>query len=239
LGNGMWKSLSDRSHLKLIGLGIVLGSVLSIAAFQQFSRPEPVAKASPPQVAERTVFGERQTPAKEVASQPPAPVVESSESPAKSAEPPVKKSELPAPAHTVQLQGGIRDAAGLPGELRTFLDRWRNTMVAGDAAGQADLYANLVDRFYTRSNVSRAEVRREKEQLLAKYPQFHRFKISDVRLETLESDRAVVTLHKEWDARGRGRFAGAERQRLTLSKESGSWRIVGEEETRVYWMRRT
>ena len=111
--------------------------------------------------------------------------------------------------------------------------------MAGDAAGQAALYADRVDKFFTKRDVSREDVRREKERMLSRYPEFHKYDIRDVRIESLNDDRAVLTLRKDWDARGRGRFSGSEQQRLTLSKQSGSWQIVGEEETKVHWVRRS
>jgi uncharacterized protein (TIGR02246 family) len=129
-------------------------------------------------------------------------------------------------------------ASYIPEDVRVFLERWRTTMVAGDAKGQAALYAQNVDKFFTKRNVSRDDVRREKVRMLSRYPEFHKYEIRDVRIESLKEDRAIVTFRKDWDARGRGKFSGSEQQRLTLVKRSGSWQIVGEEETKVHWVRR-
>ena len=74
--------------------------------------------------------------------------------------------------------------------------------------------------------------------MLARYPEFRKYDIRDVRLESMDGERAVVVFRKDWDVRGRGRFAGSEQQRLTLDRESGSWQIAREEETKVYWVRR-
>ena len=108
----------------------------------------------------------------------------------------------------------------------------------GDASAHADLYTSRVDRFLKRRNVSRREVRRETEKVLSRYPKSRRYEISDVAVEKMDGGKAVLTFRKDWDVRGRGQFAGAARQRLTLRNEAGSWKINGEEETKVYWARR-
>jgi len=38
---------------------------------------------------------------------------------------------------------------------------------------------------------------------------------------------------------GQKPFSGAERQRLKLRRIDGNWKIVSEEETKVYWVKRS
>ena len=47
-----------------------------------------------------------------------------------------------------------------------------------------------------------------------------------------------MTFRKDWDTSGQGRFAGSERQRLSLRRAGGTWLITGEEELKVYWVSR-
>lgn len=70
------------------------------------------------------------------------------------------------------------------------------------------------------------------------YPDIRLYTISDPAVESLGADRATVTFRKEWDARGARQFAGAERQRLTLRRLDGAWKIVGEEELQLFWVRK-
>ena len=126
----------------------------------------------------------------------------------------------------------------VPAEIKNLLYRWRDTFKDGDASAQADCYAPQVQPFFTKARVSRDEVRREKERVLSRYRTFGTYDISDIKLESLDGDEAVVTLRKEWAAVGGRPFSGAEHQRLTLARVRGEWKIAGEEELKVYWVKR-
>ena len=51
--------------------------------------------------------------------------------------------------------------------------------------------------------------------------------------DTLEPDRAVVLLEKEWDVAGANASAGIEDERLTFRPIAGEWKIAGEEESNI------
>jgi hypothetical protein len=226
-----------RTRAKILGSAAILALVLVAAAIRQWggrnidSLPGSAESArsvdtEPP---ERTVFGNQPSPVGEAAAA--RGTMDRNDAAATRRD--ERSRTAGSPVRTADSDTGV------PADLRAFLERWRSTLVAGDATAQAALYADRVDRFFTKRSVTRAEVRREKQRMLTRYPEFHKYEISDVRLESLTSDRAVVTFRKEWDARGRGRFAGSEQQRLTLERVSESWKIVGEEETKVHWVRRS
>jgi uncharacterized protein (TIGR02246 family) len=223
------------TRVKLLRSTAALAAVLVGAVFWQFHEQEnnPKLREDPQlsvqQSAERTVFGQRPRPVDEVSTEARTVTPAQSRNSARS-----ERSRTAAPADIPQPL-----SHHVPADVQAFLNRWRTTMIAGDASGQAEMYANRVNKFFTKRNVSRDEVRKEKERMLSRYPDFHKYDISDVRIERLKDDRAVLTFRKQWDARGRGRFSGSEQQRLTLIKQSGSWRIVGEEETKVHWVRRS
>ncbi len=231
-----------RRRVKLLSSVAVLAVVLLAAAFRQFRGQENDLKdgeiplvqmrdtePGDQRLAERTVFGEL-----------PSPVDENSRA-VRTVTPKQRRASAAGNRSRVATRPAVPELPSheIPQDVRVFLDRWRTTLVTGDAAGQAALYADRVDKFFTKRNVSRQDVRREKERMLSRYPEFHKYDIRDVRIETLNEDRAVLTFRKDWDARGRGRFSGSEQQRLTLIKQSGSWQIVGEEETKVHWVRRS
>ena len=104
--------------------------------------------------------------------------------------------------------------------------------------GQTSLYAPKLSRFFRQTDVSHAAVHRDKARMMQTYPNVTKYEISDVRLENHSGDEAVVSFRKDWDMSGRRRFAGAERQRLKLRRIAGDWKIVSEEETKVYWVKR-
>jgi len=153
-----------------------------------------------------------------------------------------QKNPGPVPAGSDDTAGSRKREetdSNVPSDIVAFLDYWRNTMWARNVAAQADCYAPRVERFFTKTNVTREEVRKEKQRMLERYPIFETYKISNLKLLSLTADRATITFRKDWYARGTHRFAGAEQQRLTLTRNGGRWRIVGEEEVKVYWVKRS
>ena len=131
------------------------------------------------------------------------------------------------------------DAATVPADILRFVERWERTLENSDLEGQAACYAPVVERFYTKSNVRLNQVIDEKRRMLETYPNFHKYEIANIRVHSLTPQRAAITFDKTWDTSGRTRFAGSEQQRLVLVRIGGQWKIVREEETRVYWVRRT
>ena len=123
-------------------------------------------------------------------------------------------------------------------DIHRLLDQWRLTVVRGDVSGQTNLYAPRLSRFFTKRNVSRDAVRKEKARMMKAYPEVNKYEISDVQVESNTGDEAVVSFRKEWDMNGKRRFSGAERQRLRLRRIDGDWKIVSEEETKIYWVKR-
>ena len=108
----------------------------------------------------------------------------------------------------------------------------------GDVKAQAILYAPKMEQFFRRRNVTRDVVLREKARMKELYPNVSRYDITDVQVESHKENVAVVSFRKEWDMHGERRFSGSDRQRFKLRKIAGDWKIVGEEEMVVYWVRR-
>jgi hypothetical protein len=127
---------------------------------------------------------------------------------------------------------------GIPASVQALLSNWRDTLVNHDLDGHVNCYAPVVYVFYNRKNVSRSGVREDRERTLSTYPKIRKYNITNVKPESITPTRAVVTFDKEWDTAGKKRFAGAERGRLTLEKLNGEWKIVAEQEARVYWVKR-
>lgn len=212
----------QNTHRKLFASLAVLAVVFVIAAIAQFTgtwrenQPASAATNPPRASGERAVFGDVRAPA--APAPPPAEAK------------PVTEEESARSRTEVTTTGR--------GEIDGLLDRWRNTVLRGDVNGQTILYAPKMELFYRRNGVSRETVRREKARLMELYPRVHRYDISDVKVESQKRDEAVVSFRKDWDMNGDRRFSGAERQRLKLRRINGDWKIVREEELKVYWVSR-
>jgi hypothetical protein len=64
------------------------------------------------------------------------------------------------------------------------------------------------------------------------------YSIRNVQIDLLSDVLAEATFDKSWDARtlDNRRFAGDERQRLKFRLIDGKWRIISEEELKIYWV---
>ena len=149
--------------------------------------------------------------------------------------------ETPAAPPDAQAPEATAKRDGVPADVLGVVERWRSSLERGDLATHVNTYAPRVDRFFRQRRVSREAVQREKVRMLERYPHINKYEIHDVKLESSNKDRAVVTFRKDWDTSGDGsrRFAGSERQRLTFRRTGGEWKIVGEEELKVHWVRRS
>ena len=147
------------------------------------------------------------------------------------------RSESPlATTRGIAAKGGI--GGDVPPDIRQFLESWRSSLLQGDLNTHVSLYTSRVERFFRRRNVTREAVRREKELVLSKYPNIEQYDIRDVKVDRVSDSRASVTFRKDWDMRGRRRFAGSEIQRLMVRKDAGKWQITGEEELKVFRVQR-
>ena len=212
----------QRNRLKLFGSLIVLAIVMIIATIAQFTgrRADTAAPQARNRSQPRAVFGDTR----------PATPVESREAP----------PEVQQAAPVDESSPGSEEASAVPAsDINGLLDRWRDTVVRRDVNAHAILYAPKMDKFFRRRNVTRETVRREKARMMELYPDVKRYEISDVRVESQRGSEAVVSFRKEWDMRGDRPFSGAERQRLKLRRIAGDWKIVSEEELKVYWLKRS
>ena len=111
-----------------------------------------------------------------------------------------------------------RERGRIEPEVRLLLERWRTTTESADTVGNVACYEPVVRPFFLRAQATSSEVAREKSKAFAAFPLGLKVKLSDIRFDALDAERAVLTFDKEWDAVGKTRFAGKERQRLTLRK---------------------
>jgi restriction system protein len=121
--------------------------------------------------------------------------------------------------------------------VREVLAVWTSTILSNDLAGQVDCYAPTVAPFFQRASATLQEVATEKERVMKTYPLVRKYVSSNISFERVDANRVVVSFDKTWEARGRRTFAGSERQSLELRPLGGRWRIIGERELQIYWVR--
>jgi ketosteroid isomerase-like protein len=130
------------------------------------------------------------------------------------------------------------DPASAKRQIGAFLQHWTATLQNRDVEGQIDCYAPRVAPFFGASSADPQQVRREKQRVFARIGKVHKMTIGNLVYESLDGDRAVVSFSKEWDIAGANPSSGVEDEKLTLQRIDGKWKIAGEEETHIRWVKR-
>ncbi len=125
-----------------------------------------------------------------------------------------------------------------PDKVKTLLDTWVTSTRTHDIVANLDCYAPLVDSYYTKRQLSKADMIREKQRQFQTIGTVRRLGLENVQFTQLGPDRAVVLFDKHWAFGDRNPFSGAERAQLNLRNIGGNWKIAGERELKVYWVRR-
>jgi hypothetical protein len=99
-------------------------------------------------------------------------------------------------------------------------------------------YAPILESFQHQRGIPRMKVVEQRRRLLQLYPRVNKYAISTLRLESLTSERAVVSLDKEWNMVGETRYAGSVRERVVAVKTRRGWQIISQDEQQVYWSKR-
>lgn len=123
--------------------------------------------------------------------------------------------------------------------ITSTLTHWVDTTRRHDLDNHIQTYGPRLSNFFKQKGVSQQYVRTEKARLFREYPEIRQFEISNLRLQSLKGNEAVVTFDKRWDTVGKSRYAGAGQGRMRLQLINAQWKIVGEEDTRVYWSKRS
>ena len=83
-----------------------------------------------------------------------------------------------------------------------------------------------------------ADVRKERNLNLARYGRMSVYKISDIQIRSISSHQVSVTFRKMWQSSGPRITSGEEKEQLILGRDAAAWRIVSEQEIKVYWMKK-
>jgi hypothetical protein len=136
------------------------------------------------------------------------------------------------------LSAGKDPTEQLKHSAQELLARWTTTLQAGDLARHMDCYAAQVTPYFRRTVATKSEITNDKARSLRLYPIFRKYSITNLTFEALTPHRIILGFDKEWDAAGHDRYAGKEHQRIELRLSEGRWRITGEEEQTIYWVRK-
>jgi hypothetical protein len=119
----------------------------------------------------------------------------------------------------------------IPLDLESTLRRCLRTI-------ETACYAPVLESFQHQRRIPRTKVIEQRRRLLELYPRTNKYVISNLRLESLQPGRAVVSFDKEWDMVGARRYAGSASERLAAVKTRVGWQIILQDEQQLYWTKR-
>jgi serine/threonine protein kinase len=157
--------------------------------------------------------------------------------PSPSARQPARSPDAPPerPAVTTPSQLPL-DTTSLAREVSTTLEGWAGAARAHDLDLQMTYYADTVDPYFKRRNVSAAEVRANREVAYSRYSKL------DVQLSNIDivpdpsGMQATATFDKAFAFEGEKSFSGSVKTMLLLTKFGTRWLITGERDVRVYYL---
>jgi hypothetical protein len=127
---------------------------------------------------------------------------------------------------------------GMPDKVKSLLDRWVISTRRHDLQANLDCYAPVVEPYFNKRQLSSQDLVREKQRQFQTIGTVRRLGLENIQFTQLGPDRAVILFDKNWAFGDRNLFSGAERGQLNLRNIGGDWKIAGERELKVYWVRR-
>lgn len=130
----------------------------------------------------------------------------------------------------------LLDTSLLTREVRGTLEDWAGATRAHDLDSQMTYYADTVDPYFKRRNVSAAEVRANRSVAFTRY-----YKL-DVQLSNINvvldpsGTQATTTFDKTFAFEGEKYFSGSVKSELWLTKVGSRWLITGERDIKVYYI---
>jgi uncharacterized membrane protein YvbJ len=121
-------------------------------------------------------------------------------------------------------------------EITQFVAQWKSDTEGKDIDSYIGKYANTV-AYYNNPSATREQVRRDKQRAFSIYDHI-RIDLSNVNMKIdPDGENASVTFDKEWEFVGGSESRGKVRSELRLKKVSGDWRITGERDQKVYYVK--
>ncbi|HXG94238.1 MAG TPA: protein kinase [Blastocatellia bacterium] len=122
-------------------------------------------------------------------------------------------------------------------QVMATLQGWADAMRRHDFESSMSYYADTLDIYYGRANVSLDAVRADRVRA------FQMFSSMNVQLRNFDividpqGARAVATFDKTWTFSGNRYSEGSVQARMWLANIGGRWRITGEKDLQVYYKR--
>jgi serine/threonine-protein kinase len=128
------------------------------------------------------------------------------------------------------------NAAAITAEVRDTLDAWVGTTNAKLLDLHMIYYADTLDTYYRRTNVSADTVRADRARAFESYDAMN-VELSNLKIAPDSTgERATATFDKTWDFESAEKHStGSVRQQLTLTKVGGRWLITGERDLEVHY----
>lgn len=148
-------------------------------------------------------------------------------SPAATSTPVASPSTPPSPVNVAVLRK----------EVMETLNGWAESSMARDIDAQMSYYADTLDIYYTKTNVSASVVRADRQRA------YDTFSTLDIELSNVQITPdttgllANALLDKTWNFEGEDKASsGSVQQEIRLAKRNGRWRIIGEKDVQVYYV---
>ena len=128
------------------------------------------------------------------------------------------------------------DTARVVKEVADALDDWADSTSDRDLDDHMSHYADTLETYYKRQNVSAAQVRTDRNAAFVRYDDM-KVKLDNVVVTPDPTGmRATATFDKTWEFDSPDKNSkGSVRQQLTLLRAGGRWLINGERDLQVYY----
>jgi ketosteroid isomerase-like protein len=134
---------------------------------------------------------------------------------------------------SVVVEQQTNDTQSESSEIAGTLSSWASAQAQNDAAKTADFYAEQVDRYFLKREVTREFVQADRQAFLDGGKRIQDYSIGELRFETNSRTTATVVLTKSWailDLGGTAATQSSTRSRLWLKRTAEGWKINGEQD---------
>lgn len=128
------------------------------------------------------------------------------------------------------------DVAAAQKEVQALLNGWAESIRQRNLDEHMKYYADVLDVYYSATNVNRERVRADRAAAFSKYSSLD-MQLTNIKIAVDSSGtRATATFDKTFDFHGEKDFSGSGLNRFTLVKAGGRWRITGEKDLQTYYI---
>ncbi|HEV2686966.1 MAG TPA: adenylate/guanylate cyclase domain-containing protein [Bryobacteraceae bacterium] len=124
-----------------------------------------------------------------------------------------------------------------PADAMNVIHEWVASFEAKDLQRHMALYADSLDRFYTKRLMPKNEVAANIQTMFDQNSSFGDFQLSTWSSRELPQGRLLVEFDKQYKAMDKAGVSneGKVRSELILQRFNDAWKIVSENDTKVYW----